>query len=427
MKIRHIIVFTVLSALFTPLPVNLCFGENKLSLWSINPGTPFGDLTDRMVDEFSRKSPATPLESVHFTNNYYKFKLRAAFEKHQAPDLFHNWGENSIRAYVEAGRITALDTIEDQLKSIFLPISLEPVTFDGKLYGVPFSGLAGVFFWYRKDLFQQLDLKPPQTWQEFLAVGETLKQNAIIPIALANKNKWPGSFFYMYLVDRIGGPRLFHEAFTRTNQQTFLHPAFIKAGELTQELVKRDFFPQGFNRMADEPSNWNSLFISGQAGMYLMGTWFLSTLKDLPAEMQNNFDFFVFPLVEGGQGSARDLVGSPGQDYLSLSADSDYPDVAMSFLTDCIGSENYFTELAKQGFVPPVRNAMDYLTDPIAKKVARAFDDANHVQIYYDQIMPPTMAEAHKLLVHQLFELSLTPTQVAESHEDLIVGKKEVN
>jgi raffinose/stachyose/melibiose transport system substrate-binding protein len=395
-------------------------GEVRLTIWSINPGTSFGELTDQMAARFSENTDGVHLRSVHFDNNFYKSQLRTAMDNRQAPDIFHNWGASSIQSLVEQGRILAVDRIVEQVRDLLLPIALDPVTFSDQVYGLPYSGLAGVFFWYRKDVFARYNLQPPKTWQEFLQVGEKLKENGIIPIALANKNKWPGSFFYMYLVDRIGGPELFRDASLGKDGRSFLDPAFIQAGTMVEELVKREFFPEGFNRMRDESGNWNSLIISGQAGMYLMGTWFLSVINELPEEMRDSFDFFEFPKVSGGLGHFRSLVGSPGQDYLSISADTQDPEKAMSFLREYICSAEYFQALADQGFVPPVHNAEDYLANPLTRKIARIFTDAEHVQLYWDQILPPTQAEAHKLLVHQLFELQISPEQVARGHEDLL-------
>lgn len=402
------------------LPGQHCLAEEKITLWSINPGTSFASLTDQAAQDFSQSLDGFHLESVHFDNNFYKFKLKAAIEAHEAPDIFHNWGENSIQSYVRSGKIAALDDIEDKLEQFFLPLALKPVTFDNTVYGIPYNGLTGVFFWYRKDVFAKHNLQPPTTWQEFIAVGETLKKNGVIPIALANKNKWPGSFYYMYLVDRLGGPQLFHDAYSSQNNQSFLHPAFITAGIMIQDLVTREFFPQGFNQLRDEPGNWNSLLISGKAGMYLMGSWFFGVISDLPPAEKEQFDFFPFPAVEGGLGNPDDLVGSPGQDYLSVSADSKHPAAAMAFLGNHICSDNYFRSLANLGFVPPTKNADLYLSDPLAKKVALAFRKAENVQIYYDQVMPATLAEAHKLLIHQLFELQIKPVQAAQYHEKLV-------
>ncbi len=49
----------------------------------------------------------------------------------------------------------------------------------------------------------------------------------------------------MYIADRVGGADMFLNALYRKEGGTFEDPAYIKAGELVQELVKRDFFPKG--------------------------------------------------------------------------------------------------------------------------------------------------------------------------------------
>ncbi len=420
--------FAVLVFIQVFVSVGNCSGEGALAtghltIWSINPNTPFGDLTDRFARQFSAENAGFILNSVHFPNDYYKTALRTAMQNRGTPDIFHNWGESSLRPYVLEDKVLALDFTGEQLRKPFLPVAFEPVTMGGKTYGVPYSGLTGVFFWYRKDLFDKFELAPPKTWREFLEVGEILKKNGIVPLALANKNKWPGSLYYMYLVDRIGGHAVFRDAMAGRNGGSFTNPAFVQAGELIQDLVRRGFFPEGFNRMQDEPGTWNSLIISGKAGMYLMGSWFLNALDKLPSEMKEKFDFFGFPTVGGGKGNPDDLVGSPGQDYLAVSASCRHPDAAVKFLSEYVGSESYFRELAKLGVVPPVQNAETYLADPVARKVARAFQAAEHVQIYYDVVMTPTMAEIHKLLVHQLFELRLSPEQVARNHRDVILSE----
>lgn len=396
-----------------------------LLLWTINPGTPFGRLTDVVADDFSKKYQDVHVASIHFSNNLYKIQVPAGLQSENAPDVFHSWGGKFLADCIAKQQVVPLDDLEKDLKSIYLPVAFQPVTDNGRIYGVPYSGLAGVFFWYRKDVFQKLGLHPPSTWEEFLEVGEQLKRNGIIPIALANKNKWPGSFFYMYLVDRIGGPSLFGDVIGQKNGRLFTDPSFIEAGRMVQDLVRRDFFPTGFNRAEDEPGNWNSLIISGKAGMYLMGSWFLSALKKLPPEHINQFDFFPFPTVEGGKGDAADLIGSPGQDYLSIFAKKGEQQEAKRFLIEAISNEQYFEEIAKQGFVPPVKNYAKYINDPLSLKVAKSFHRARHVQLYYDQVLPMEMAEAHKMLIHQLFELRVSPEEVAQKHEQLFRNEKQ--
>jgi len=84
------------------------------------------------------------------------------------------------------------------------------LTFDGKIYGVPNSGVQPVLFYYNKDIFSKLHLNPPQTWNELLQAVTKLKQQNIIPIALAGGSKWPYLMYEEYLVDRYGGPDAFN-------------------------------------------------------------------------------------------------------------------------------------------------------------------------------------------------------------------------
>ena len=45
-----------------------------------------------------------------------------------------------------------------------------------------------------RELVAGLGIKPWTTWDELLAASNTLKENGIIPIALANEARWAGAF-----------------------------------------------------------------------------------------------------------------------------------------------------------------------------------------------------------------------------------------
>ncbi|MBP0651764.1 extracellular solute-binding protein, partial [Mycobacterium tuberculosis] len=80
------------------------------------------------------------------------------------------------------------------------------------------------------------NLTPPATWDELLKLVDVLKAKDIAPFALANKGKWPGSMYYGYLVDRIGGPSVFANAAQRKNGGSFTDPVFVEAGRRLQDL-----------------------------------------------------------------------------------------------------------------------------------------------------------------------------------------------
>jgi len=400
----------------------MAVAKEKLVMWDVMTNNVVKDLLDATAQEFNKANPDVELEIVHIQNDPYKTKLKVAMGGGTPPDIFHNWGGGPLKEYIDSGMVAPIDEIKDKLLETYIPAAFDPATFDGKTYGVPYTGLTGVYFFYRKDIFAKYNLTPPKTWKEFLAVGETLKENGIIPITLGNKTKWPGSFYYMYLADRIGGADMFLNALYRKNGVTFEDPGYVKAGELVQELVKRDFFPKGFNGMEEDVGQSRALIYTGKAAMFLMGNWFIGSANKEAPDVLKNIDFFTFPAVEGGKGDPTDLIGSPGQNYLSISSTCKNKEMAMKFLTDYIMNPSYIEFLVdKGGYVPPVKNAASYVNDPMMKKIADTFEAAGHVQVYYDQFMSPAMGEKHKDLIQSLFGLQMTPEEVAKAHEDAML------
>ncbi len=67
----------------------------------------------------------------------------------------------------------------------FVPAVMKPLTFDGKVYGLPFAANAMVLH-YRKDLFDKYGIAVPKTTDELLAAAEKLSKASEIkyPIAL---------------------------------------------------------------------------------------------------------------------------------------------------------------------------------------------------------------------------------------------------
>lgn len=387
----------------------------KLVLWDVQTNEPMKSIVDATVAEFNKAGGE--LEVVHIQNDPYKTKLKVVMGAGTPPDLFQNWGGGPLKEYIDAEMVDTIDEIKDALLEKYIPAAFDPATFDGETYGAPYSGLTGVYFWYRKDVFAKYGVTPPKTWTEFLQVCETLKKAGIAPIALANKNKWTGSFYYMYMADRVGGADMFTKALYRKDGVTFEDPGFVKAGQMLQDLVKKGYFAEGFNGMDEDLGNASSLLTTGKGGMYLMGTWYLGRIRADNPELVDQIDFFPFPAIEDGKGDPTNLIGSPGQDYLAISTTCKDKESALKYLKDFVMNDAWIEALVKNGFVPPVKNAAELVSDPLLKKVAESFQAAGHVQVYYDQFLPPAMGEKHKDLVQALFGLTMTPEEVAKAHE----------
>lgn len=393
----------------------------KLVLWDVQTVTVLKDKIDSAAMDFMRENPGVQLEVVHIQNDPYKTKLKVVMGAGTPPDIFHNWGGGPLKEYIDSGMVATIDEIKADLLKTYIPAAFDPATFDGKTYGSPYAGLTGVFFWYRTDTFSNTGVSPPATYSDLFAVCDKLKAGGVTPITLANKTKWPGSFYYMYLADRMGGGDMFLNALYRKKGVTFEDPAYVKAGELLQDLVKRDYFPRGFNGMDYDTGQSRTMIYSSKAGMNLMGTWFLGAARKESPDVIEKIDFFPFPAVQGGKGNPTNLIGSPGQNYFSISTTCKYKEEALKWLKDYIMNKSWIEFMVRSGYVPPVKNSASYVTDPMLKQVAQRFEEAGHVQVYYDQFLPPAMGEKHKDLVQALFGLQKTSAEVAAEHEKAIL------
>lgn len=374
-------------------------------------------------DRFEAAHPGYKVEDTHILNTAYKTKLKIAFGANEPPCVFSSWGGGPLREYVAANQVVDLTPYLEKdpaFKDRFLPASFRAVTADGKIYGLPAENTAIAVVFYNKDLFAKYNLTPPKTWDELLKVVDVLKKNEVAPFALANKGEWPGSMYYGYLVDRIGGPDVFANAVQRKNGGSFEDPAFIEAGKRLQELVKAGAFEKGYNGLDWDIGGARRLLYSNKAAMELMGTWEASTIKNENPEFFKKLGFFPFPSVPGGKGDPNNLLGTLGDNFDSVSAACPYKDAAVDLIKTLTDDTAAAGRIADSR-VMPLKNVKT--DDPFLSEVYAMVAKAPNVQLWYDQELAPRLGELHKDTSQALFGLSMTPEEAAKKMEEAATGK----
>ncbi|MGA7816797.1 extracellular solute-binding protein [Caballeronia sp.] len=369
------------------------------------------------ADRFEHQNPGFKVEDSHVLNEAYKTKLKVAFGAGEPPCVFESWGGGPLHEYVKAGQVVDLTPYLQKnpaYRDRFLTTSWDAVTYDKKQYGVAAENASAAVIFYNKELFKKYDLTPPATWDQLMHVVKVLNSHGVAPFALSNKNKWTGSMYYMYLVDRIGGPEVFRKAVDRSPGGSFDDPAFVEAGKYIQDLVKAGGFAQGFNGLDYDVGASRRLMYSDKAAMELMGGWEASTIANEDPAFASKLDFFPFPSVPGGKGDPRDVIGTVGDGFMSISTECKDPAAAFKLI------QSMTDDTSMQGRVldkkiPPVKNIT--ITDPFLKRLQALITEAPNVQLWYDQELPPKLGELHKDTSQELFGLSLTPEAAAQQME----------
>lgn len=387
--------------------------KKVIDVWFVSNDVPIMAANER----FMADHPDVEVRPVQVQNDPYKTKIKAAVGAGNAPCVFVSWGGGPLYEYVKGGQVLDLTSYmnQDNYKDRFVAASFTAVSFEGKIWGVPYDNTAVALVWYNRAIYEANGLTTPATYDEMLAGVDKLLGAGAIPFALANKTKWPGSMYYMYFVDRLGGPEVFNAAATRSGG-SFEDPAFVQAGKMVQDLVRKGAFNEGFNGLDWDTGQSRALLYADKAAMEIMGSWNAPIFKEENPEFyENKMGFFPFPAIPEGKGSPNGLVGSVGQMYFHISSNCPHPNEAFKWIqynTDDVSAKLK----VGLGEIPPFKG-LTY-EDPVLQAIVEIVERASSVQLWYDQFLPPELGEVHKDTIQALFGLEITPEEAAKAHED---------
>src|SRR5690606_10140405 len=141
----------------------------------------WGKSLNDVIDQFEKENPGIKVarEPVQLAQRDVRFST--AIRAGGGPDVFA-LDANPVRQYIAEGWVRDLTPFIESaggndFLSDFYPISLQPVTVDGKVYGLPMNTVAMTLV-YNKKLFQQAGIEAPaSTWEQFREDMKTLTRS----------------------------------------------------------------------------------------------------------------------------------------------------------------------------------------------------------------------------------------------------------
>lgn len=391
--------------------------------WVTNSG--INNLWMQIAKKFDKAHPGDHITiQIQPSTNSYKAKVLAALGTSSPPALFFSWGGGPMEQYIKAGVIQPFadpgksDAGNPSWKSNFLASSLDAVTFNGKVYGMPILGTQPVFFFYNKSVFKKAGLSFPSTWPELLSDVKTFNSKGIIPIALGNSDEWEGLMFLEYLSERIGGPQAFLNV-ENNDKGAWSEPAMQKALTDIQTLAKDKAFEVGYDSISGATGATDALVYKGEAAMQLMGDWDVGSLYSEDASFVKSGELGIgaFPTIPGGHGNIADLEGNTTS-YSGLAAHISKAQtyVAEQFM-EYFATKAWAKQEVPAGQVPVIAGTSNLLkTQDIANYLVPIYNavvKAPYFQYSWDQALGPTKATPMLDNLSKVFELSETPAQFA--------------
>lgn len=252
-----------------------------------------------LAAEFDAMHPDLTVELDIVDREAWKTQIRNALSANP-PDVVNWYAANRMLPYVNAGLFMDVSDLWEEPAFDALASTRGAMTIDGAQWGVPYTYYQwGVY--YRKDIFDELGLSEPATFEEEIANCQVILDSGRKCYAIGTKFLWTAGGWFDYINSRTNGYD-FHMALAR--------------GEIpwTDERVRETF--ANWRKLIDmgafiedhQTYSWQEalpFMIDGEATAYLMGNFAVAALRDggLTDEM---LDFYQFPVINPDVDFAED-------------------------------------------------------------------------------------------------------------------------
>ena len=389
---------------------------DEISFWNIATDEPDKTIWSYAVDKYNEDDAdeyGYTIDQVATTNDQYKQKLAVAMASGQCPDMYIHWTGGPMVEYIKSGYAQDLTDLVDQygMRDLYTEASLAQCTYDDKIYAIPVKNDSVAVFFYDKAMWAEKGYEIPETIDDLEALCDKMVEDGITPFALANAPQWTGSMYYMYLVARHGGPEIISNAYDGTG--SLVNDSTEYAGQKIEEWVEKGYFPEGVNSLSPDSGDDRALLYQG-AGMMLQGTWQVGSIKEEFPEFYENLGCFAFPILEGSEADQTVVVGTMGDNFISFNCEGDKLDAAFK-MASYYSTDDWMKLDIEVGNLPPLKAATS--EEPPWQDILAILNNASSVQLWWDQYLPPAVADVHKSASQKCFDCSATPTEIAEEQQ----------
>jgi raffinose/stachyose/melibiose transport system substrate-binding protein len=263
--------------------------------------------------------------------------VQTALTSGAGPDvLYFDTGPGFAGELAKAGLLMPLDDLYAAgLDKHIYPWSKERTRFDGKVYGVG-NEVEFIGVYYNADMFAELKLEVPKSYEDFVKVADALKAAGKVPVSFGNADGWPAfHIFSLFMNNAVGKEKLEQ---MMSGAASWDDPATVDAIKtwFVDANAAGHLIPSVNAVNYDDSGN---LFKNGDAGMMVTGTWLIS---DISANAKFKPGWFFLPKKGGGDPLPPAGLGS-GYFVNAKTANADAAKKFITFLFDPANA-NMWTE-----------------------------------------------------------------------------------
>jgi arabinogalactan oligomer/maltooligosaccharide transport system substrate-binding protein len=239
---------------------------------------------------------------------------------------------DKLGAYVSAGVVAPLEL--GDVSDGFAEAALQAMTYDGKVYGVPYS-IENVALVRNADLVAE----PVETFDEVIANGKAAATEYPFLVGLSPEQ---GDPYHLYPLQTSFGSQVFAQ-----NADGSYDPSQLVLGDeagVEFATALKQWGADGILNANIDGDKAREFFIAGKSPYYLTRPW------NIPAISEAGINYAIDPLPSAGGEEARPFVGVNG---FFLSSKSENALAATDFIVNYLSTEDAQMSLFEVGGRPP--------------------------------------------------------------------------
>jgi len=334
--------------------------ENVVEFWTTDNEEARVNMYEEIAARYMADHPDVDIRIIPIDEATISQRIATAQAANRLPDIVR-MGVERVAAFANDGIIdedAAAATVNavgaDDFRGGLLDMVTDPAT--GKYAAIPFDGWIQAI-WYRNDIFSQLGLNAPLTWDDINAACDALPGSGNLLYALALPDdpgqNYPHQVFEQVAISNNAWP------FDADGNITMNSPEMIEALRFYSDLKRC---------AAPGPQYWRGareMYELDQAGMLFYSTYIMDDLVDGSGLDGGGNVAIAVNDLPGNTGFASTMQGPNGQatygQLVTLSIMKDASPIAQDVIKFFMTGQNYqdVLSLAPFGKVPVLKSAVD--------------------------------------------------------------------
>jgi raffinose/stachyose/melibiose transport system substrate-binding protein len=277
---------------------------------------------DKIIQNFEAKYPNIKVNVEYFKGGTTYDGIVTTRGMGGELDLYAAQPGGQLAAYIQSN--FALDLTDQPFVGRVISGAKAAGTYDGITYGVSQSTSTNCVF-YNKEIFKKYNLDIPRTWDEFLALCDTLKSNGVTPLVAGLSQPYIAQNYYKMMAAHMmpeESPALWQNITMK--KMTLMDEPFPMIMKDIQSLFDKGYYVDGVQGV--DKHGAAALFAQGKVAMDIEGTWRTSTIT----EIEGAPEFGLFALPYKGDPKRIVHVEAPNQVHL-IFPQSKHIDAAKKF------------------------------------------------------------------------------------------------